>query len=104
MMQNQDSLKNCAWCQEQYTSKYCPDCMEALWSRVNEIATRLTVNFADAKEYAPWFIDANADNFKLTTLNRAIEHLKESGLSVADDIDQWHMQANIVLSAPYMDL
>jgi len=78
--------------------------MESLWSRVNEIATRLTVDFANAKEHAPYFIDIRADNFKLTTLNRAIEYLKDSGLTVADDIDRWHMQANIVLSAPYMNL
>ena len=78
--------------------------MEILWSRVDEISERLAVDFANAKEYAPYFIDTNADNFILTTLNRAIEHLKESGLSVADDIDRWHMQANIVLSAPYMEL
>ena len=95
-------MKPCEWCHNQYTSKYCPVCMEALWSRVDEIAERLTVDFANIKEDAPYFIDIRADNFKLKTLNRAIEHLKESGLSVADDIDRWHMQASIVLSAPYI--
>jgi hypothetical protein len=97
-------MKPCEWCHNQYTSKYCPTCLEILLSRVDEISERLAVDFAHAKEYAPYFIDTNADNFKLTTLNRAIEHLKESGLSVADDIDRWHMQANIVLSAPYIEL
>ena len=96
-------MKPCEWCHNQYTSKYCPACMETLWSRVDEIAERLSVDFADAKGSAPYYIDANADNFKLTTLNRAIEQLKDSGLSVADDIDRWHMQANIVLSAPYKE-
>ncbi len=78
--------------------------METLWSRVNEIAERLSVNFTNIKEDAPYFIDIRADNFKLKTLNRAIEYLKDSGLTVDDDIDRWHKQANIVLSAPYMDL
>ena len=98
------AMKPCEWCGNHFTSKHCPICMESLWSRVNEIATRLTVDFANAKEHAPYFIDIRADNFKLTTLNRAIEYLKDSGLTVADDIDRWHMQANIVLSAPYMNL
>ena len=98
------AMKPCEWCGNHFTSKYCSAWMEALWSRVNEIAERLSVNFANIIEDAPYFIDIRADNFKLKTLNRAIENLKDSGLTVDDDIDRWHKQANIVLSAPYMEL
>ena len=98
------TMKACEWCGNHFASKYCPICIKYLFSRVNEIATRLSIDFANVKEHAPYFIDIRADNFKLTTVNRAIKYLKDSGLTVDNDIDRWHKQANIVLSAPYIDL